>query len=238
MKAVADLRKLNAGDIMLAMPYIQSLKNVGYNISIAAPKKAYLPIKELCNVSLSSALIRGISNIRFLGTAKHITDRWGEALRVRNIHIEPSRIDPSSYKGSTVLLQPWCLDVNKRFNTEYWKEAAKVALEAGFCVRIAGPKEYMNEANLIKGSLPDIENYVGKDKDCWVDTIRNSCLVVTPDSGAGHVADALGIPTVVLFKSTDPEVWAPYWDRNGVLDKPSIKQVKDMILHRLINDCG
>ncbi|MCX8064483.1 MAG: glycosyltransferase family 9 protein [Candidatus Hydrogenedentes bacterium] len=39
--------------------------------------------------------------------------------------------------------------------------------------------------------------------------LRGASLYIGNDSGISHIAGALGIPTIVLFKSTNPNVWKP-----------------------------
>ena len=46
---------------------------------------------------------------------------------------------------------------------------------------------------------------------------KNTCFMGN-DSGMTHMAAALGIPTVVFFRGSDPRVWAPMGDRVLVCD--------------------
>lgn len=40
--------------------------------------------------------------------------------------------------------------------------------------------------------------------------LGSSCLFMGNDSGIGHLAANLGIPSIVVFRSTDPAVWQPW----------------------------
>jgi ADP-heptose:LPS heptosyltransferase len=56
--------------------------------------------------------------------------------------------------------------------------------------------------------------------------VARARVVVCNDTGISHVADALGVPSVVLYTSADPARWAP----------------SDRSLHRVVaadaNDAG
>jgi ADP-heptose:LPS heptosyltransferase len=58
----------------------------------------------------------------------------------------------------------------------------------------------------------------------WAATFERAACVVTIDTGATHVASAVGTPTVVLFESRyfrlNSQEWSPYRVPNAVLCKP------------------
>ncbi|MGD9818051.1 MAG: glycosyltransferase family 9 protein, partial [Desulfomonilaceae bacterium] len=53
--------------------------------------------------------------------------------------------------------------------------------------------------------------------DIVVTTYCNSCIYVGNDSGVSHLAAALGIPSIVFFKTTSPEVWGPWTTEENLL---------------------
>jgi ADP-heptose:LPS heptosyltransferase len=53
---------------------------------------------------------------------------------------------------------------------------------------------------------------------CW---IRGARIYVGNDSGISHLAAAVGTPTVALFRSTDPRVWAPRGSCSHFLVSPA-----------------
>lgn len=53
--------------------------------------------------------------------------------------------------------------------------------------------------------------------DIVVATYCNSCIYIGNDSGVSHLAAALGIPSIVFFKTTSPEVWGPWTTEQNLL---------------------
>ena len=66
--------------------------------------------------------------------------------------------------------------------------------------------------------LPDAENRAGKTTLAeFLAALASSRLVLCNDSGAMHVASALGVPTVVIFGSTEPQLTGPMGPHTSVL---------------------
>jgi ADP-heptose:LPS heptosyltransferase len=51
--------------------------------------------------------------------------------------------------------------------------------------------------------------------------LSRAALFVGNDSGPAHMAAAFGVPVVVLFGPSDPEIWAPWRTQSEVLTSPS-----------------
>ena len=60
------------------------------------------------------------------------------------------------------------------------------------------------------------------DLACWLATAR---LYIGNDSGITHLAAAVGVPTIAIFMTTDPRVWAPRGDHVTILENPSVDDV-------------
>jgi heptosyltransferase-2 len=66
--------------------------------------------------------------------------------------------------------------------------------------------------------LPEVENRVGKTSLAeFMAALVSARLVLCNDSGAMHVASALGVPTMVIFGSTEPQLTGPMGGRSRVL---------------------
>jgi heptosyltransferase-2 len=66
--------------------------------------------------------------------------------------------------------------------------------------------------------LPEVENRVGKTSLAeFMAALVSARLVLCNDSGAMHVASALGVPTLAVFGSTEPQLTGPMGPRSRVL---------------------
>ena len=66
--------------------------------------------------------------------------------------------------------------------------------------------------------LPEAENRTGKTSLAeFMAALASARVVLCNDSGAMHVASALGVPTVSIFGSTEPLLTGPLGPRNAVL---------------------
>jgi len=54
---------------------------------------------------------------------------------------------------------------------------------------------------------------------------RKAKLYVGNDSGVSHLAGALGVPVVAIFRSTDPRIWHPLGPRVTVVTSTSIESI-------------
>jgi heptosyltransferase-2 len=66
--------------------------------------------------------------------------------------------------------------------------------------------------------LPEVDNRVGKTSLTeFMAALVSARLVLCNDSGAMHVASALGVPTLAVFGSTEPQLTGPMGGRSRVL---------------------
>lgn len=85
-------------------------------------------------------------------------------------------------------------------------------------VIIMGARKDCPIAAEITAQLPWVENRTGQTSLAEVMTeISRSRLVLCNDSGAMHLASALGVPTVAVFGSTEPSRTGPLGPHNAVL---------------------
>lgn len=55
--------------------------------------------------------------------------------------------------------------------------------------------------------------------------LASASLFIGNDSGPAHMAAAFGLPVIVIFSDSDPEVWAPWRTQSEVLIRPSTESV-------------
>jgi heptosyltransferase III len=110
-----------------------------------------------------------------------------------------------------VVIHPFASSPAKRWPLEMFQQTAA---QVGCPVQwLAGPEEQLDEAVRID----DLYELA-----CWLSRAR---LYIGNDSGISHLAAAVGVPTLAIFRTTDPSVWAPLGRHVGVLERPSVTEV-------------
>ncbi len=81
---------------------------------------------------------------------------------------------------------------------------------------LCGPVE--RERQLAVGNLPALHP---PDLRTLAGLLAKAALFIGNDSGPGHLAAAVGTPTLTLFGPTDPRLWAPAGKHSQVLQAPA-----------------
>lgn len=118
-----------------------------------------------------------------------------------------SVLDPSK----TIALCPWSAWPSKNWPLARWCELAQ-QLSKDFRLIIIGNSTDQSAAEHLCSTIPHALNLVGKTSlKVLPEIFRRCCLVIGPDSGPLHLANATGVPRVLmLFGSTS-------WRRSGPL---------------------
>lgn len=109
-------------------------------------------------------------------------------------------------RKNIILIHPGSGSSKKNYPPEFYLEVAKSAemrfkREVKF---ILGPVE--TEKGFDKFFAPD-KTILPENASALADVLGGAYLYIGNDSGASHLSGILGVPTVVLYKSTDPEIW-------------------------------
>ncbi len=89
------------------------------------------------------------------------------------------------------------------------------------CLIIGGPGEEALGEAIARRMLSNAVVLSGKTSLSVLKAIlKRCCLFVTNDTGPMHVANALGVPVVAVFGSTDPTATAPYNGLSAVVRHP------------------
>ena len=98
----------------------------------------------------------------------------------------------------------------KQWPAQYFRRVAQLWQEQGGKVVLLGTKQESEAAAEIVSACPKVLNLVGKSALTELMSIlANVDAVVANDSGAMHLAAALGTPGVAIFGSTDPVATGP-----------------------------
>jgi heptosyltransferase-2 len=113
----------------------------------------------------------------------------------------------------------------KRWPAERFAEAAvEVASKIGADIALFGSPEERTLAEEVErriGMRARVENFAGRTSLREFIDLAAACRVfLTNDSGAMHIASALGVPTVAVFGATDPLATGPAGPRWSVVREP------------------
>ena len=113
----------------------------------------------------------------------------------------------------------------KRWLPERFAEAAgTLAAERGASIALFGSKSERELCEQIAGRLNgriEVANYAGETTLAQFIDLASACeLFLTNDSGAMHIASALGVPTVAIFGATDDTTTGPTGSNARVVRQP------------------
>jgi len=111
----------------------------------------------------------------------------------------------------------------KRWLPERFAESAnRVASELGAAVAIFGSKDERALCESVAASITTrVKNFAGETSLAEFIDLAAACRVyLTNDSGAMHIASALGVPTVAVFGSTDDQTTGPTGPLARVVREP------------------
>jgi heptosyltransferase II len=133
------------------------------------------------------------------------------------------RKDPTTVTGSRGLVLAICPGAEygpaKRWPVENFVAVAKHFMATRKAkIVLLGAAVDVPVAEEFARQLPKVENRVGKTSLAeFMAALVSARLVLCNDSGAMHVASALGVPTMAVFGSTEPQLTGPMGARSRVL---------------------
>jgi ADP-heptose:LPS heptosyltransferase len=153
---------------------------------------------------------------------EHEVRRWLRLLRDSRIDSEAAALEierpdleetwlPVRVRGAT-LLHPGAASAARHWPVERWAAVARAERDAGRVVLLSGSRAEVPIAEGIArraGLAPDavLAGRTGlRELAALVGAVRR---LVCGDTGVGHLASALGTPSVVLFGPVSPREWGP-----------------------------
>ncbi len=120
----------------------------------------------------------------------------------------------------------------KRWPTENYAAVATQLVQMGKQVLLLGsPKDYDTALEIEQKSDYDLINLCGKTSllDA-VDILSCATIAISNDSGLMHIAAALSIPQIVIYRSSTPEFTPPLNDKAIILqaefNRPTVDRIK------------
>ena len=147
--------------------------------------------------------------------------QWGLPVCNRTPHIE---LQPGDYgyveslpSAPEVVIHLGSSSPAKCWPPENFHALASALQKRGWhTALLCGPVE--RERQLATGNLPALHP---PDLRALAGLLAKAALFIGNDSGPGHIAAAVGTPTLTLFGPTGPQIWAPRGKRSQVLQAPA-----------------
>jgi heptosyltransferase-1 len=104
---------------------------------------------------------------------------------------------------------------SKQWPEEYWEALANLSAKEGFRIKISGGSDAeVARARRLAEKVPSIDAVPRIDLLTMAKYLVKAKAVVAVDTGFGHLAAALGVPTVSLYGSTNPDYTSAIGDRS------------------------
>jgi ADP-heptose:LPS heptosyltransferase len=164
-------------------------------------------------------VVRCLRLVESLGLAAH--DAWLEfpVCSEDRVHALPEPY---------VCLHPGARDPARRWAAERFARVGDALAGRGLHVVLTGSADERAVTQALIGAMamPAIDLSGQTSLGSLAAVIQGARLVVTNDTAASHLADALHTPSVVVFLASDPQRWAPLnRDLHRVLVKPRAEDV-------------
>jgi ADP-heptose:LPS heptosyltransferase len=158
---------------------------------------------------------------------EHEIRRWCRLLAWYGVTTEPADLDlpreparrlarARGVPTGVTIVHPGVKGFERRWPARRFAEVAATLAADGHRVVLTGSE---NERTLVEAvardaGLPDTAILAGGfDVGQLAALVAHARLVVSSDTGVGHLATGYGVPSVVIFGPTSPEVWGPPPDR-------------------------
>ncbi len=131
-----------------------------------------------------------------------------------------------------VVIHPGSGSPQKNFSAHFYKSLATLFLERGFSqvTFILGPAEIEQNVQVDFKDMPFIFSERSTE---LLKIFETTALFIGNDSGVSHLAGILGVPSIVLYKVTDPTVWGALGRRvcriSGKHEEAVFHQIKDLV---------
>lgn len=119
-------------------------------------------------------------------------------------------LEHANVSGPYAVVHPGSRDAARRWAPASFARVADALSAAGLRVILTGTESERPILREVEsGMARTVINLCGRTSlGSLAALIRNAAVLVSNDTGAAHLADALGTPSVVVFSGSDPDRWA------------------------------
>jgi len=179
-------------------------------LSNAPTRIGYNWRREANNIFMTDTSVIATDRVHMVEKILRLGDAVGASrfpfLRDDYLASKPTSIDVPGVHKRVAALVVGASVASKTLSPEHWAGLAGKLVEDGFSpVLIGGPQEQTVSENIEQMTAYPLRNLVAKTSFTELaGVLANAAVVVSSDTGALHLAVAVGAPTVGLFGVTDP----------------------------------
>jgi heptosyltransferase I len=217
------IRQLKTGEFDLVFDF-QGLFRTGYFSWVTGCKKRFgmAGAREFAHIFYTDKISQDASSIHlvdyYLKMAAAAGARQGEAeFKLPEDAGAAEQIDKllksQGVNGEYAVLVPEASQANKRWPIERFAElAGKIGERFGLSIVATGSQGELEYIEAIQtGGKSRVINLAGKTTVReLIPLMKKASLVVSNDTGPGHIAAAMGVPIVMIFGPTNPARVCPY----------------------------
>jgi ADP-heptose:LPS heptosyltransferase len=204
---------------------LQPEPDVAVNLHGRGPRSHRLLLagRPRCLLAFRTDAVAETADLPVWDEHEHEVSRWCRLLAHFDIEadpaeldIEPPRADLPSWAQGATLLHPGAASAARRWPPERWAAVARAERQAGREVLVSGGREEVGLARWIAAAagLDPAREIAGRtDLRGLAAFVAAAGTVVCGDTGIGHLATALAVPSVLLFGPTSPRLWGPPEER-------------------------
>jgi heptosyltransferase III len=151
---------------------------------------------------------------RTVHTAEHLASAmFALGAPLQNVPRATLFAEPSPMTGRYAVLHPFASGIEKQWPAERFCEVARYLqlwnIKPVFLAGSNDNAEPFNAHQFFRGTLSQAKSVISK-----------ASVFVGNDSGPAHIAAAFGIPSVVLFSTSNPAIWGPWRTESEIVVAP------------------
>jgi len=196
---------------------IKAKYKVGFNFKRAKEAQWLFTNKKITDTASQHVLDSFFEFAYFLGIKK-TKPSWNIPLNSSDIQFAKGISDENK---PLFVISPAASKDERNWLNERYAAVADYAVEKGFDVVLCGspaPREILLGEKIEKLMQHSAINLIGKTSlKQLTATLRESKLVLAPDSGPAHIATTQGTPVIGLYGHSNPKRTGPYFSKDNVV---------------------